>query len=184
MAELIPNCSHVLHFSDEEVECLQKVIQNQREDLYAFYADQADPNILIKYPPHCINKNQETLSSIIIQQNKILSLFSTFTNVIVSESRFLWPLHDIAYLLLVIMYEKLEFPPYENDPFAACHYYNITFCLHHLCKHINTILKGKSDPKLFLEFHKNTDSNINAEANSIFYPTCKIFEYKQTCIIQ
>lgn len=79
MAELVPNCSHVLHFSDEEVDCLQKVIQNQREDLYAFYADQADPNILFKYPPHCVNKNIHDTHAIIISNKQCLfSLFFSF----------------------------------------------------------------------------------------------------------
>ena len=37
MAELVPNCSHVLHFSDEEVEFLQKIVTKKHKDLYEMF---------------------------------------------------------------------------------------------------------------------------------------------------
>ena len=54
MAELVPNCSHVLHFSDEEVEFLQKIVTKKHKDLYEMFFKTIDSALTEKYPPHRI----------------------------------------------------------------------------------------------------------------------------------
>lgn len=176
MAELVPNCSHVLHFSDEEVECLQKVIQNRSEDLYAFYADQADPNILIKYPPHCVNKNINDTHAIIISNKQgLFSLFFCFFNK--ASQEFSWQQCDFAYTLLVATNENLIFPPYNSQ--YQNYYHTVVFCLHRLLQYF------EYSENIFPEFYKNRYSEkINkSEINSIFEPI-GIPAKPRCCIIQ
>lgn len=161
MAELVPNCSHVLQFSDEEVECLQKVIQNRSEDLYAFYADQADPNILIKYPPHSIKK----LSNPIIKDKEsFLSKFLSFYDIYEYQQA---NYCDFSYFLLIAFYEQIEFPQYNtlNYPY----YHAITYCLHDLIKHWKVFDFRKNVFPLFRNQKTSGYFNLNfEEANSIF----------------
>lgn len=161
MAELVPNCSHVLHFSDEEVECLQKVIQNQREDLYAFYADQADPNILIKYPPHSMKK----LSNPIIKDKEsFLSIFRSFYDIYeYKQANYC----DFSYFLLVAFYEKVAFPEFNRLNYS--YYLEITYCLHDLVNRWKTFNSKENVFPFFRNKKISSYSKFNFEgANSIF----------------
>lgn len=161
MAELVPNCSHVLHFSDEEVECLQKVIQSQSEKLYAFYADQADHNILIEYPPHSMKK----LSNPIIKDKEsFLSMFRSFYDTYeYGQANYC----DFSYFLLIAFFEQVVFPPFNRLNYS--YYHAVTYCLHDL---INRWKIFDSKENVFPFFRNQKTSGyitLNLEeANSIF----------------
>lgn len=185
MAELVPNCSHVLHFSDEEVEYLQKIVTKKHKDLYEMFFKTIDSALTEKYPPHNLNIGT---TDIYINPKSIFSLIETrlwthltdFT--VFSSYSFCY-----AYLLLVIMYEKLEFPPY--DTLSTKYYYLITWCLHAIL----------SIHRFFFEINNTAFNTFNiqkvrpshAEANSIFVPIKKEEHFQassnvsnfQTCII-
>lgn len=170
MAELVPNCPHVLHFSDEEVEFLQSVILELKEDSYESYANGVSALLLAKYPPHDINKNINDPHSIDIpvcsRENIFSYLLWFFEN---ASTQYSWQYRHFSYFLLVAMYEKLEFPTY-ND-FENPYYYKVTFCLYRLIKYYMTWYKEKLNKKVFPIFQKNENTTPSiAEASSIFVP--------------
>ncbi len=161
MAELVPNCSHILHFSDEEVEELKRIVIAKPVEP-SFYIRQVDVNILIKYPLED-NLKQSWNEYIIQPQNILLGFIRIYDYM--QEYNFNKKIY-FSYLLLIAMYEKIEFPPYQEP--NEC-YHAVASCLHKL---IQLWPDEKENPKTFPEFRKNIynpQPNF-AEINSIFVP--------------
>ena len=186
MAELVPNCSHVLHFSDEEVESLQKVLLLRGEPLYeAFFNPKIDPNTLKKYPPHNLKQSVQGFASYKIQNKEnILNCILIFTNLLDDFTHFSYFHFYFVYIILVMSFEKLEIPPYSHVTYKF--YSTVVLALHNI---LRCWYERFPNPKTFSKFRQNitlTDPGSDA-TNSIFeainYTNAKSIQQKN-CSIQ
>ena len=124
MAELVPNCSHVLHFSDEEIEYLQKIVAKKNNNFYESLCNSLDFNILKKYPPQNLKQPVQGFASYEIQnKEKLLKKLTDFMFDIEDGTLFSWTHRHFAYLLLIVMYERIEFPPFNDESYFIVYHY-------------------------------------------------------------
>ena len=192
-AELVPGASHVLNFTDEEVEALQRLISFRSPDYYEHrLSSMIDPNILKKYPPNYIKKSKEGFSDYEIQnkENILIAIECLIGLDLDNFTHFSGEHYYIAYLILVAMLEKVELPPfssfcliYENDI-----YYKIIKSLYRIIQfYPNELANVKTFPK----FRKVLDTSKFKEldVNDIFLPENIIFKEKSkknflNCLMQ
>lgn len=129
MAKLVPNCSHVLHFSNEEVEYLQKIVTKYKDETYKNYFKEAlDPSVFEKYPPYDLSKSQNSSIKIHLDEEIILDKFRMFHVHAEDGTEFSRTYPFFAYILLLTWYEKLNFPPIELGYYDC--YEAITYSLY------------------------------------------------------
>ena len=164
MAELVPNCSHVLHFSDEEVEYLQKIVAKYEAKTYkSYFREELDPGVFEKYPPRDLSKSRNSSIEIHLDEEIILDKFRMFHVHAEDGTEFSRTYHFFSYVLLLAWYEKLSFRSFE---FHVHDYYGIIFCLYRMIR----IFRNETVSESFFPFlNKTTPPNIN-EADKIFKP--------------
>lgn len=169
MAELVPNCSYVLHFSDEEVEYLQKIVTKYEDDTYkSYFKEELAPSVFEKYPPHDLSKSRNSSIEIHLDKEIILDKFRMFYVHAEDGSEFSRTYPFFTYILLLSWYEKVNFPPIELGYYEC--YEAITFSLYAM------VYRWKSkdyEAKIFTYFRdikkiKDRYSPNSAEIGSIF----------------
>ncbi len=183
-AELVPGASHTLNFTDEEVEALQRLLWLKSPHHYeSFFKAKIDPNTLKKYPPHNLIQPEQNFASyeiknkeaILISINDFSHIFEDFTVLSNFHSYFI-------YMLLIIMFEKLEFPLYSSLLLDNL-YYMVTLGIH---KILQCWPDKLNNLRTFPEFRKNISSSIpvSIEADSIFIPIKTYEKDNNKCCIQ
>ncbi len=172
-AELISGATHVLNFTDEEVEALQQLLYFRSPDRYEDrLSSMIDPNILKKYPPHNIKNSEEGFSDCEIQNKEnILNAIECLTGFEIRNFNIFSGEHYyIAYLILIAMLEKVELTPFsslclsdENDI-----YYKI---INSLCLIVQFFPNELANVKTFPKFRKLYTSTFKeSDVNDIFLP--------------
>ena len=188
MAELVPNCSHVLHFSDEEVECLQKLLFLKPIHSYeSFFEAKIDPNTLKKYPPHNLKQSIQGFAFYEIQnKNQILDIFLKSPVFWQDLTNFTRTYNYFTYLLLISVHEKIELPIFNETFSESYQYYHIvTFFLYRLITHLHTFESKSIGTKIFKGFLFKKDENFDLKkVSSIFIPIKNYHFLKNDCSIQ